>query len=216
VFQSDLEIPNDASDFVVTDSGRVLVTHMTVVANAEGERVLVSELRAGGQPSPLLTRPAEQLLPPEYVLRGPNRPRIAVFGDTVALIYQAAGVVTLYRLEPQRLTLLRSIVTCIPAALQAAYDQQRSERETSQTSVDLIGDITIRADTLLTIGSRPDSQGRYGIQRFSLRTGANLGSVALAPGPIRLPQEVRLHRLPANTILAMDPVTGYLATLAVK
>ncbi len=38
VFQSDLEIPNDASDFVVTDSGRVLVTHMTVVANAEGSR----------------------------------------------------------------------------------------------------------------------------------------------------------------------------------
>jgi len=216
VFQSDLEIPNDASDFAITAGGRVLVTHMTVVANAEGERTLVSEYRPSGQPTALLTRPSEQLVPPEYVLRGPNRPRITAFGDTVALIYQAAGVVTLYRLEPQRLILLRSIATCMPAALQAAYDQQRSGRETGQTSVDLIGDITIRADTLLTIGSRPDAQGRYGIQRFSLQTGANLGSVALDPGPIRLPQEVRLHLLPANTILAMDPVTGYLATLAVK
>lgn len=215
-FVREFSIPNNLASFDITPDGRFLASYMVLVATATGTVPLVSEISGAGDTVPLLAREASSLTPPEFVLPGPNWPRLKVVGDLIALIYPAAGVVSLYRLDNKVLQPVRQIASCMPPALATAYQVQRSSKTTSQTSVELVTDVARRGDTLLVVGSRRDAEGRYGVQRFSIASGDNLGSIAVAAGSITLPGEVRLRPGPGLSLVAMDPQAGFIANMGIR
>ena len=216
-FVRDVSVRSDVVSFDITTDGRFLLSHMVLAARARGKITVVSELSASGEDLPRLLLDTSAAKPPEFVLPGPNRPRIRVLDDVIALIYPPAGVITLYRQDAgQPLVRTQQILTCLTPELKQAYQKQLAERRNPQSSVDFISDVTRRGDTLFVIGARPDTLGRYGIQRFSLSKGVSFGSIVLPAGKRILPSEIRFRTSSTTALVVLDPGQGYVANLAIS
>lgn len=214
-FTRELPVSNDVVDFDVTADGRFFTVHQVIVANARGVTTLVSELVPDGMSKPILSFAIDELKPPEFALPGPNVARIKVLSNYVAVFFPAAGVVNIY--DPQRAGLKKvsSIRTCVTPELAEFYERQRNSGVNRQSSLILIADVALRGDTVLVTSALQDNESRFGIQRFAIESGENLGAIAIASGPIALPHEVRFRDGSVSELITMDTQKGFIASMQI-
>jgi len=214
-FLRELNAPNMAVDLAIDPDGGFLVTHR-VLMEASGESVTIaSHVDDDGHTTPALVYPRASLKPPRFALPGLISPRVKVIGARVVIFYPPSGTIDVYARSPGPLQHLMTVQSCVPPSLAIAYHRQAEARARTQSWISLVSDVDIRGDMLLAIGPRPDREGRYGVQRFSLTTGRSLGAMAYPAGPIQLPNEVRLTRDP-TTFVVMDTPRGVLARMKVS
>jgi hypothetical protein len=58
----------------------------------------------------------------------------------------------------------------------------------------------LRGDTVYLVNSRKDRSGRYGIQRFLARTGADVGAIVMKSAALELSADVRFGSSPTDLI----------------
>lgn len=190
-FTREFRAPPRAVDLDTDEDGNFYVAHRILVASDTGPVRIVTRTGPSGEATQSVIMESTMLQPPRFVLPGVTDPRIKVVGKYVAVFYPPSGVVDVYDRSGEQFREVVSIQTCISPSLLLAYAEQRSGGGRTQTWVSLVSDVTLSGDTLLAIGSRPDAENRYGIQRYHVRTGRTLGAIVLSAGPIRMPDEVR-------------------------
>ena len=214
--QRTISVPSDVVGFDLTPRGSILLSHLVLPSRVRSEAVVVSRLEHNGTVTPAISYSRTAIRAPQFVLPGPNRPLVQAIGNFVAIIFPAAGVVDLYRQNANgSFQVVRTVAGCMPDDLRRAYDKQLAERRNPQSSVGLIADVALRGDTLLVIGSNPDASRRYGIQRFLVTDGRNIGAVALSGDRRVLPEGLRFRSRAGLGLTAFDSFQGYVALLDV-
>ncbi len=209
----DVEVPGSATNFDVTDDGQLIVAHQVIRSSVRDSAVLLTAHAKGSGVLAVLNVRREELTPPAFVLPGPNRPQLRLLDGLVAVFYAVSGVVDLYEYNGTTFRLHRRIESCIAPELEQAYRAQLESREKRQTFTEIISDVARIGDTLFVLGARQDAEGRYGIQRFSLGTGDNLGTISAPAGGRTLPSILRFIDGNPRSILVVDGFRGLVAKL---
>lgn len=177
------------------------MSHEFLAFNARGTVPLVTAVGARiDDTTTVVAVNAAELAPPRFVLPGPMTIRVKSLGAYLAVYYQPAGIVELYEKSGSQLKRVTTITGCMPTETAAALDKQRKANANSQSWVSHVTDVAMRGDTVYLVTDREDKSGRYGIQRFLARTGADAGAIVMNAAPLKLPSELRFGSSPTELI----------------
>jgi hypothetical protein len=212
-FVREQSVPVEITSFAIANDGSILVAPLVIATARQANSVVVGEISpTGGNLESRYSLPSSALFSAGFVLPGPNRPRIKLIGNDLALWLPESGGVTILARNERQLSERLRVQGCMTKDLAVAYQRQFESKKRSQASVQLVTDITTHGDTLFLLGGVKDAEGRYGIERFLLSSGQFVGAVA-AKTPRSLPSEVRFQPNDWSSVVAVDSDKGFVANL---